>query len=178
MATTKSTDIGFNVLRNHAVQVDSVTGKGKSMERLLTIIYDEVVLPGIAKKAGKNDFGGGLVMYYGDVLKQVNWDSINVVLKAKYPDLADAVFISAKPQYYQWVQDWPQFVKSINSYLDSPFRNNLSKDQLNGCAMNIFGSVNNKEMLESALNWSKQTLTDEGSKNVGYLYTYSKFYTS
>lgn len=171
-ATTKSTDIGFDVLRNHGAEIDSMAGKGKSAEKVRTIIYDEVVLPGIAKNAGKNDFGGGMVMYYGDVIKNVNWDSIKVVLNHQYPDMANAVLIEAKPKYYQWLGDWPNLVTSVNNYLSSPYASNFSSEQLNAYANNIFHSSDDKQDMEAALSWSKKTLAGVNEKNIGYLYTY------
>lgn len=172
-ATTKSTDVGFKILRTHSAEVDAVEGKGKSAEKVITVVYDEAVLPHIATGAGKNDFGGGMAMYYGEIRKSVNWDSIKVILETKYPDLSDAVLAAAKPFYYQWLGDWTKLSASVNDYLSSPYADNLSNDHLNAYAMNIFHSSDNQQNIESALDWSKKTLSGENQKNISYLYTYS-----
>lgn len=173
LATTKSTDRGFKILRDNGIKVDSVVGKGKSSEKVRTIVFDEIMLPYLAIKASKNDFGGGMVMYSGDIIKNVNWQAAKAELNSKYPDLTEAILIYAKPFYYQWIQNWPKLTESVSDYLSSSYADNLSNDLLNSYAMNIFHSSDDIHCLETALGWSEKTLSRGNEKNIDYLFSYS-----
>ena len=79
--------------------------------------------------------------------------------------------MSSKPMYYQWLKNWPEFSESVSEYLIK-YGDRLSKDLLNTYAWTILADCEDMKCVESALKWSKKTLTGEGAKKVMYLYTY------
>lgn len=173
IATSKSTDPGFSILQNHGNKLDSVAGKGKSAEMIKTIAFDEIVIPYLRIGGAKIDHGNGMVEYSGELNKNVDWSVVKAKLDSKYARISDEIItMTAKPMYYRWLDDWPQFSKAVSAYA-SRYGNTLNNNLLNIYAWDIFGSSNDVKCLEAALEWSKKTLSGTNEKNLNYLYTYS-----
>lgn len=171
--TTKSTDPGFDILRRHSTQADAVLGKGKSAERVRNIVFQEVVFPYVMKGGKITDIGWGNAMYSGEAIKNVDWSAIKTKLDEQYADLSEAVLLSAKPTYYQFLNDWPIFCLAVSAYLNSTYADGLNRDYLNSYAENVFRSTDDTTCLKTALSWSDKLLKGTDANNVGYLYTYS-----
>ncbi|QJD96341.1 DUF255 domain-containing protein [Mucilaginibacter robiniae] len=171
--TTKSTDPGFNILRRSGTQADAVLGKGKSAEKVRNIVFQEVVFPEVMQDGKITDLGWGMAMYSGQAVENVNWADVKTKLDAQYPDLSEAVLLSSKPTYYQFIHNWPRFCQSVTAYLASPYADGLNPDYLSSYAENVFRSTDDTTCLKTALSWCDKLLVGAGTHNVGYLYTYS-----
>ncbi len=168
VATLKITDPGFSILRNHADKADEIVGNGKSAAIVNTILFDEVVLPYLRDNGKKNNYGGGMIVYSGKINENVNWSQIKEKLNVEYSDLSEKIVMAAKPIYYEWLKNWPKFIESVSEY-----GNTLSNDKLNSYAWVILSNCESQQYIDSALAWSKKTLTGEDPKKVLYSYTYS-----
>ena len=171
ISTLKSNDPGFTVFRNNAITADLILGKGKSDEIIRSIVFDEIVLPYLRIGGIKTNYGGGMIVYSGKVNDHADWNEIKAKLDVRYPDLSEEIIMSSKPMYYQWLKNWPEFSESVSEYLIK-YGDRLSKDLLNTYAWTILADCEDMKCVESALKWSKKTLTGEGAKKVMYLYTY------
>jgi tetratricopeptide (TPR) repeat protein len=171
IATSKTTDPGYSILRNHGEKVDSVAGKGKSAEIIKTVVFDEIVLPYLRVGGVKMNYGGGMVDYTGELNKNVDWAVIKAKLNTQYPNLSDEIIMSAKPMYFRWQDNWPAFSEAVSAYA-SKYGNGLNNNVINSYAWDIFLFSNDVKCMEAALAWSKGTLSGENDKNIMYLYTY------
>lgn len=171
MATSKSTDPGYSTLRNYGEKVDAVAGKEKSAEIIKTVVFDEVVLPYLRVGGVKKEYGGGMVVYTGELNKNVDWAVIRAKLDSQYPQLSDEIIMAAKPTYFQWQENWPAFSEAVSAYV-SKYGNGLNSNAINSYAWSIFSNCNDARCMEAALNWSKGNLSGVNSKNINYLYTY------
>lgn len=169
-ATTKRTDPGFDIVKNHQGLLDSVAGKGRGREILKTIAFDEIVLPFINGK--KTVYGGGMVIYSGDLVKNVNWDKLKKKLDLEYPEVSDQVILIAKPLYYQMLGDWSNFCSSVSLYAADTV--NLSKHDLEVYARTVFLSCDDQNSVKEAIKWSEQLLLLADKTKPGYLSTYSE----
>lgn len=170
IATKKSTDPGFSVLLQDADKVDAVAGKGQSAIIINNIAFDELILPQL-RKDGKRVDNGFMFYYTGDVIKDVNWDIVKSKIEAKYPSQAGDMIICAKPAYYQWSKDKPQFMAAVNAYAAKP--KGFDTNMLNSYAWDIYLENNETEYLKTAAEWSKSTLSGSNEENLNYLNTYA-----
>jgi thioredoxin-related protein len=168
--TTKSTDIGFKVLRNQPGSVDTIMGKGKSVELIKQIAFDEVVLPLVRKNGKKTNYGGGMVIYSGDVIPNVNWVTVKEKLVVNFADLADDIIISSKPTYFQWENDWANFTKSVSEYLTAN-ENMIDTRKLINYAQAIYFDCDNLKYVEIAKNWVAKVIEINKKENT-YLEIY------
>jgi len=168
VATQKTTDPGFAVLRDHSARANAVLGEGVSEQIITTVVFDELVLPKLRIDGKKKDYGGGMVAYTGKVNAHVDWDELNKMLTQKFPDLKDKIIMTAKPMYFQWSQNWPAYTEYISS-----IKGKIDNQQLNSYANNLFLFSNDDVNLKTALAWSKELTTKRDKNNPRYLYTYA-----
>lgn len=172
MGTKGSKDIAFKFLSTHQVLVDSVLGPHTSLRALKRIAYDEIVFPSIRKNGKKQVFGGGMTIYSGEIIKDVNWDVVKSSLAANYSDIADEVMLSAKPQYYEAVKDWKAYCRAVDRYISNT--RDLNLYQLDNYARIIMMSDSSADHIKYALSWSKVILSKSDiAKTPGFLKTYS-----
>ncbi|SDD22048.1 Thioredoxin-related protein [Mucilaginibacter pineti] len=169
-ATSGSTDPGFNTLRSHPDKVDAIAGQGKSALLVNDIAFDEVVLPLLRNGGKKTNYGGGMIMYSGELNKNVDWAAVKSKLDINYADQADDIIVGAKPVYYQWLEDWPSFVSAVTAYTGKP--KGFDKDKLNSFAWTVFSASDDKQFLKTATDWTKLLLADDAN-NLFYLNTYA-----
>ncbi|MDR6783913.1 thioredoxin-related protein [Pedobacter africanus] len=168
--TTKSSDIGFNILLNYPKQIDSVVGKGDRIRILNTIAFDEIILPRIRIDGKKTVYGGGMVVYSGEMNKDVDWTVIKQELDLKYPYLSDEIILKAKPEYYRALNDWERFCQSVSLHTIGKEPNVAA---INRYANEVFLFCDDLKYITEAIKWSKLILSNENSKNSMYLATYS-----
>lgn len=172
ISTSKSTHPGFTALRNHASLVDSIAGKGKSKEVIRNIAFDEIVLPQLRSNGAKTDYGGGMVVYSGEVNERVDWTAMKEKLDVQYPDISEEIIMASKPVYYEWKKDWLKFSGAVSAYL-SAYENQINNDQINAYARTVLANCEDLKCIDSALAWSKKTLTGEDAEKIKYVYTHA-----
>ncbi|WP_161964525.1 hypothetical protein [Mucilaginibacter endophyticus] len=170
VVTKKSTDPGFAVLLRDADKVDMVAGKGQSAIVVNNIAFDELILP-LLRKDGKKVDNGFMYYYTGDIITDVNWDAIKSKIEARYPGRGNDMIVCAKPAYYQWTGDKPQFIAAVNAYTARP--SGFDINMLNSYAWSLYLDSDNQDYLKTAADWSKSTLTGGNEENLNYLNTYS-----
>ncbi|QEM12732.1 thioredoxin family protein [Mucilaginibacter rubeus] len=170
VATKKSTDPGFAVLLRDADKVDMVAGKGQSAIVVNNIAFDELILP-LLRKDGKKVDNGFMYYYTGDIITDVNWDAVKSKIEARYPGRGNDMIVCAKPAYYQWTGDKPQFIAAVNAYAARP--SGFDINMLNSYAWSLYLDSDNQDYLKTAADWSKSTLTGGNEENLNYLNTYS-----
>jgi tetratricopeptide (TPR) repeat protein len=106
--------------------------------------------------------------YIGKVNENVDWGKIEESLNQAFSDLSEDILITAKPMYYRWANNWPEFVSSVSSYKDR-----LNKNQLNNYANEVFLFCDDPESLEKAIGWSKFLLDGEHKQDISFLSTYA-----
>jgi len=169
-ATSKSTDPGFDIVKNYPAILDSVAGNGKSKEILKTIAFDEIVLPIFNRK--KTKYGGGMVMYSGELNQNVNWDEVKKRLDLVYPALSAQVILTSKPLYYQMLGDWTKFCSSVSLYMADTLI--FDKDQLQSYANIVRVFSDDQESFKKAAKWSEKLLLLQDKTRPWYLRTYSE----
>lgn len=172
ISTTKSTDPGFKILQRYGDRVDSIVGKGQSSSVIRTIAFDETVLPLLRAGGTKTDYGNGMVMYSGEVNKSVNWTEIKARLDQSYPQFSQEIILTAKPVYYQWLNDWPAYSEAVSSYV-SQYGDKVDKKLLNTFAWAVFGNCTDQKCLEQAAVWSKQLLSGADASSLAYQYIHA-----
>lgn len=168
LATTKTTDPGFLILRKHPAKANAVLGPGRSEAIVKTVVFDELVLPYLRINGVKKDYGGGMVSYTGKVADEVNWSEVKSTLDGTFPDLSEELIMMARPMYYQWTKDWTAYTQYVSS-----IKGKLDNQQLNSYANNIFIFSEDIKVLEQALDWSKELAIQREKSNPQYLYTYA-----
>jgi thioredoxin-related protein len=164
LATSKTTDPGFAVLRNNAARADQVLGEGTSKRIVRTVIFDEIVLPHLRTSTDKKDHGM-MVSYSGEVKKNVDWAKVEKQLKANYPDLTEEVLMHGKLTYYSWTNNLPEYVAVVSSNSKK-----MSGEELSKHANMVFLSSDDPASLQKALGWTSSLLAGEQKQNPQYLY--------
>ncbi len=164
LATSKSTDPGFIVLRNNAARADQVLGEGKSKHIVRIVVFDEIVLPHLRTSTEKQDLGM-MTRYSGEVKKNVDWGKVEKQLKANYADLTEEILMSAKPTYYNWTKNWSEYVAVVSSYSKK-----MSGEDLGNHANMVFLFSEDPASLQKALGWTSSLLVGEQKQNPDYLY--------
>jgi thioredoxin-related protein len=159
-ATHKSTDPGFKVLRDNSQKVDSVSGRGQSDWLVNNIVFDELVFPYLKKNPVITYYNGGMVMYGGDLNKDVNWGEVKSKLDNQYPNLSERILLSSKLRYFEWSRDWKNY--TTDAYLfATKYRKEEINEALNSYAHILFSYSNDSTCLNTALGWVKKSLDVE-----------------
>ncbi|MDX5437113.1 MAG: thioredoxin fold domain-containing protein, partial [Pontibacter sp.] len=151
LATRKTTDPGFAVLKEHAAKADAVLGAGVSSRMVKEIVFDEVVFPQLMINGMKQDYGGGMVAYRGEAKDKVDWSSIEKELRSKFPDLVEDIMMTSKPFYYKRRKDWPAYTSYIAAH-----RHKIEQAQLNSYANDVFLFCEDPQSLQKATAWAKE----------------------
>lgn len=152
--TSSSKDKGFNLFLKNANKIDEVMGKGAAAAKVQSIILKEEVYPNLPK----------------DKNATPDWATLQAAVAKKYPAYSDEVMSGFKVQYYQYKKDWPNFQKEVVVYMKK-YGNNVSADDLNNFAWNIFENCPDMKCVGDALEWSKRSL--QGGDNPMYMDTYA-----
>ncbi|RYZ95356.1 MAG: DUF255 domain-containing protein [Sphingobacteriaceae bacterium] len=172
-ATQKSTDPGFKIVKDHAKELDAVTGIGRSKGIITDVAFDEIVLPMIRINGAKVTRAGGMYYYTGDLNKNVNWEEVKLKLQAQYPQLANEILATSKVRYARDLNNWPKFTEAVDAFM-AAYGDAQHADQINAYANDIFLFSDDKKCIEKARGWSKQILdllpADERD---GYIITYA-----
>ncbi len=171
-ATSKSTDPGFNILVNKGREFDELTNKGMSGLMFGRIVFDEIVFP-IERVNGKREDHGGMIVYSGEIDKNINWDKVYTKLQAAYPAQADELLLKAKIQYYRDLNDWHSFADYVTTYTKQ-FGNN-NDYQVMTYANDIMLFANDKADFDKGLEIMKPiVLTKDGANTDWYIDVYTK----
>ncbi len=159
-ATRTSKDKGFQIMLNNADKVDAVMGKGTSDAVVQSIIMQEDIYPILfpQKVASPKEF------------VEPNWSDVNKVLQTKYSARAASVLAYSKATFYMYKQDWDKFGPAVVTYMKS-YGENISENQLNEFAWNVFQNCNDEACLQNALEWSKRSF--EKNQTPGFIDTYA-----
>jgi len=172
LATQKSTDPGFAMLKNNPERADAVVGNGKSASIVKDIAFNEIVLPGL-RKNGKRTFSGPMITYQGILIKHVNWAAIKTSLDKSYPTLSDEILLAAKPVYYQWATDWRHYTEAVTAY-KAAYKEKLPNTTLNNYAWEAYMLSADTSCLNAALTWSNHVLkSDDNKPRMWYLLTHA-----
>ncbi|MES2268014.1 MAG: thioredoxin fold domain-containing protein [Bacteroidota bacterium] len=170
MATSKSTDPGFKVLTGNSEEFDKLTGAGLSSDLIGRIVFDEVVLP-IVRINGVKENHGGVYVYKGEIVKNVNWDEVYAKVKEKYPAYADEILLKSKVTYYRGLNNWPKYTEEAATYVKQ-YSNN--SNQIMTYANDIMLFADDKACLTQAADWSKKLIdSSDGAKNSWYITVYA-----
>lgn len=142
----------FELLLNNSAKIDNLLGKnGQTNRTLSSIVVNEVLGDKINFKT------------------EPNWTELKNEVSSKYGTLNfDPIFKIIKAQYFIESKNYPAFKDVIESYLTSE---DLTPNQLNSYAWNIFENCDDRPCLEAALKWSKKSL--EQGDNGAYVDTYA-----
>lgn len=160
--TKGSTDLAFRYLLSHQHLIDSILGQHTYLRTVKNIAYDEVVFPLTRKNAKKQVFGGGMIIYSGEVIRNVNWDAIKIKLDSNFAAISDEVLLFSKPQYYEAIADWKAYCKSVDSYINNT--KDLDLYQLDNYARIILMSGGSAEQIRSAISWCELILSRADSR--------------
>lgn len=173
VATTKSSDPGFSILRDYPGKIDSVAGIGKSSSKVKYIVYNELVFPHLRKNGTITEYAGGVVIYAGAINKYVDWSEIKKKLDAQYPKLAAEILLLGKIAYFESTKEWSEYVKSVQAYIPT-YEGDVNM-WLNSYANTLFRGCDDIVCLDTAIGWSKKTLAVEDMQYRMYFSsTYSK----
>lgn len=168
--TSKSTDIGFNILLNYPKEVEAVIGKEERFRTLNIIAFDEEIFPVIMFNGKKTVYGGGLSIYGGGKMNEnVDWTKIKTKINLKYNNLAKQIIFNGKLKYYDWLEDWENFSNILLKYTSE-------EDSVDIALINIMGGkllqdCKDKKYFQCAITWA--SVLAENKEHPYYLQTYS-----
>ncbi|PWG80330.1 thioredoxin family protein [Pararcticibacter amylolyticus] len=171
IGTSKTSDRGFNILKNNRAKADAVLGVGKSGEIIRGVLTDEIVVP-FLRNGGHVERHGPMLMYTGEINNNPDWKVLKEKLDKQYPEFSDEVTMAAMPLYCQFKNDWPKYAEYAASFINK-YGHRLSGDTLNSYAWDILINLNDEKCLETATAWSKLSLSGRNEKNPGFLFTYA-----
>ncbi len=135
----------FNLFYSNGKKIDSAMNEsGYAQAAVDKAIYGETILPPLklANESGKDP----------------DWDEITKVTKEKYgPDYANRNILTAKIRWYEYKTDWPAYVTFVSERINQ-YKERVSWPDLNSYAWNIFLHSSEKPHLDTALNWSDQSI--------------------
>jgi len=170
--TKTSKDPGFQILTKNFEEFDKVIGQKIRFALIKTIIFDELIFPAIRVNGVKTDYGGGMVMYSGDMATNVDWEKLKHVLKDKYPDYAEEFSLTAPITYYEWSKDWNNLVIKTNDYLEKSKK--IDFDKIYNWQNSIFLFAEDPTIIEAAINWTEKIPKDVLNSNTWYIKMQSK----
>jgi len=171
--TRKSSDIGFALLRNHPKLVDSIVGPGVSKRIVKHIVSNEIIRPLTRLNLTITEYGGGMVIYGGAIIPNVDWQLAKTKLDVDYSDISGEMLRQAKLEHFQELKDWKQYVLVIEAWIERNGGSSINRDELGNYLGSIFEQCADKNVLRSALKWSKQNMKADKS-NLSYLFIYNK----
>lgn len=155
-STKRRTDPGFNIFKTMPEKADSVLGKGVSASILKDIAMREIVYPAL----------------YTSRDQEISWDTLQTRLEPDFSEQADEILLSTKAMYYQSKKNWPEFYSAVSSYMGK-YGDKLSNMEINNFAWMVFQNCEDGACVETALEWSKRTLSGNDEKNPTFMDTYA-----
>jgi thioredoxin-related protein len=171
--TKKSSDIGFVLLRSQPDLVDSIVGHKVSRRIVKHIVSEEIIRPMTRSNLTITEYGGGMVVYGGAIIPNVDWQLAKTKLDVNYSDISEEMLRQAKLQHYEELKDWKKCALVIEAWGKTNIHDAVDHDELDYYISSIFEQCADKDVLKSALKWSTQNIKADKS-NLGYLFTYNK----
>ena len=168
----KSTDEGFKMMQKYPLQMDSLFGTGFSRRTIQRMIYEEIVFPQV-RENGKVENRGGMILYSGKLIKQVNWDALDANVVEKFPQAAPGIIRYAKTAYYRDLNDWTKFAAVANNYATG---SDIDFEELMDYAQSVFQFCNQKPAIQQALNWANLAVQSKSDLNVRFKYVQAQLY--
>ncbi|MGJ1433993.1 thioredoxin fold domain-containing protein [Sphingobacterium spiritivorum] len=151
-SATSSDSRSYQLIKNNIDKIDAILGKGSANNAMSTVLMSEFVMPLL-----KND-------------QNINLDVVQQQLSKSHPEVdMTSMFVRFKPQFYFSKRDWPAFKDAVNAYINT---SKVISNELNSFAWTIFENCEDKTCIESALEWSKQSLKNN-PQNALFLDTYA-----
>ena len=152
LGTRQTSDIGFPILLNNPKQINAVIGESERKSILSTIVFNEQIYPLISYN-GKIEHNGPMILYSQDSLrKNVNWKKMENEIGTNYKDASNRIFLYAKLQYYEWLNDWGKFNNCLLDYTAN--ENELDSDFIDKNAWDFGTFCTNRKYFKDAIKWS------------------------
>ncbi|MES2329909.1 MAG: thioredoxin fold domain-containing protein [Bacteroidota bacterium] len=181
--TRTSKDAGFAIWLYHKQEVDAAMGKDYAERKVMNIIMEE---SNYVKAANKKAVEGlevkgtiGNQVIYGAPLKDIkepispDWKKMCLEIKKSYGNYySDRITTWIKMSYYKQRQQWENYDKAVINYLGH-YKETIRLSQLNSYAWDMFTHSTGRRELETALQWSRETLDDKDKDMHAYYDTYA-----
>lgn len=152
--TSSCDDPGFELFLGHLAVVDTVLGNRAGTLMVQQLIYKKYIRAAV------------------EIPNSVpNWFSIEADIRDKYGEVGNEIFLRSKAAYFLNEKRWNEFSICVKEYIDK-FEKNISPDDLNLFAWNIFENIRDTSCLNAALMWSKSTL-QRNPTEFNYIDTYA-----
>jgi len=166
-STMKISDVGFEVLRQHSAKADHYLGTGTSASMVRGLIIDELIVP-MLRNGGTVKRNGGMVIFTGSPIENVQWDTLRTGIAAYYPELADELTLASKIMYYQWKEDWRTFGESLSAFV-AGYSNRISSDKLSEYAWAVLNAPSETGCVETMASRMGKLAVESGG-NAGHCY--------
>lgn len=139
-------DKGFYLIKNNVKKFDAILGKGSANKKLRSIGIYRIAYPKIYNEQNKlPDFDA----IYREIKKYLGQEHGNEIKEY------------SKVIYFLSFRKYKELEKSFTGYLKNFGTNALTADDLNNIAWSIFEHVNDKALLQKALQWALQSVKIE-----------------
>lgn len=166
-STMKTSDVGFEVLRQHSAKADHYLGTGISASMVRGLIIDELIVP-MLRNGGTVKRNGGMEIFTGSPNENVQWDTLRTSIAVYYPELADELTLASKIMYYQWKEDWRTFGKSLSAFV-AGYSNRISSDKLSEYAWAVLNAPSETGCVETMASRMGKVAVESGG-NAGHCY--------
>lgn len=153
-----SSDVGYDILVNHPSRVDKIIGPKRRNGIINDVVFDEYILPKLRIGGSKYYYETGLYTYNGEIIRNVNWVSLNDSLNVNYAERAHRLLAEAKVTYYKWLHDWSNVNRALTHYV--LIDKNLDVMFLGNELMAFASDCKRKEQIKKALNWARVIAND------------------
>ncbi len=172
-----STDIGFKELITRKDEIIPVIGSRWRNYIISSVAFDELILPKLRRNGKKEISVSGMIIYQGEIEKEVDWNAIANTLHDKFGSDAERILIDAKTTYYKWNSDWKNLNLSLKGYLSNAKAIDL--DFVCNVMQYFVSFCKDAKELANADKWMILAASQQGftcSKTYGiYLYNTGKF---
>lgn len=148
--TQHSTDPAFSYFYKHPEEVDAALGENSAIDKVKTIIYLEEIMPRLSSNT--------------------DWDAIEKVVVSKYDTIGEEILLRAKTLDYFNKGEMKAFTASAVPYINK-YGQRVALFEINNYAWAVFQKVDDPEMLNNALAWSKRTLQEK--ETITFIDTYA-----
>ncbi|MBY0244681.1 MAG: thioredoxin family protein [Sphingobacteriaceae bacterium] len=170
--TTSSKDIGFNILLNYPKKINSIIGNSERNRILYEIAFDEEILPLVRINGKKKIYGGGMIVYEGDINKSPDWDAVKNKVTLKYNDLSNRIMVEAKCDYFLSLKDWDSLNYTLLEYINQ--EKEVDSELIYRFSWWFLLACNESTQLKKALKWSdilnNTSKTNDYNCYIGLLY--------
>lgn len=98
------------------------------------------------------------------------WYTYSNKIRKRYPLFAEDVLLNFKIRVYQTEENWGEYTATVMEYTKNK---SVSSDELNNCAWLVFANCNDNKILNQALQWSKQSFTNQERIDPNFIDTYA-----